>query len=77
MVPLRLSIFVGIVVSSLPFAKMIYTLIVRIFTDTAVPGLTSLIAFFAFLFGILSILLGIIVLYKGQALIGLKQRAVL
>ena len=73
-VPLRLSIFVGIVVSSLSFAEMIYALLVRIFTDTAVPGWTSVMAFLAFLFGILFILLGIIGLYIGQVLMEVKQR---
>jgi len=73
-IPLRISIFIGIVTSLIAFGEIIYAVLVRIFTDTAVPGWTSVIAVLSFLFGILFILLGVIGEYIGRVLIEVKQR---
>lgn len=73
-IPLRLGIYIGILTSALAFAEMAYAIIMRLFTDTVVPGWASGVAIVSFLFGILFILLGLIGEYIGQILIEVRNR---
>lgn len=73
-VPLRLGIFIGILTSFIAFMEIIYAVLIRLFTDSAVPGWASAISILSFLFGILFILLGIVGEYIGRILIEVRQR---
>lgn len=74
LVPLRLSIFVGIVTGLAALGEMLYAICVKLFTDTAVPGWASVVGVVSFLFGVLFILLGVIGEYIGRILIEVKCR---
>ena len=73
-VPLRLGIFIGILTSLIAFAEIIYAVLIKIFTDSVVPGWASAISILSFLFGVLFILLGIVGEYIGRILIEVRQR---
>lgn len=73
-IPLRIGIYIGILTSVLAFGEMAYAIIMRLFTDTAVPGWASGVAVVSFLFGILFILLGLIGEYIGRILIEVRRR---
>jgi dolichol-phosphate mannosyltransferase len=73
-VPLRLGIFIGILTSLIAFGEIIYAILVKLFTDSAVPGWASAISILSFLFGVLFILLGIVGEYIGRILIEVRQR---
>ncbi|KPJ99725.1 MAG: hypothetical protein AMJ60_04005 [Desulfobacterales bacterium SG8_35] len=73
-VPLRLGIFLGFITSVIAFAEIIYAVVVRIFTDSAVPGWASAVSVLSFLFGVLFILLGIVGEYIGRILVEVRQR---
>lgn len=73
-VPLRLGIFIGILTSLIAFAEILYAVLTKIFTDSAVPGWASAISILSFLFGVLFILLGIVGEYVGRVLIEVRQR---
>jgi dolichol-phosphate mannosyltransferase len=73
-VPLRLGIFIGILTSLIAFAEIVYAVLIKIFTDSAVPGWASAISILSFLFGVLFILLGIVGEYVGRILIEVRQR---
>ncbi len=74
MVPLRISIILGLITSVLSFAELFYVVYVRLFTNTTVSGWASSVAITSFLFGILFILLGIIGDYIGHILIEVRGR---
>jgi len=74
LVPLRVSIIIGVFTSLLAFAEMLYAIYARLFTDTVVPGWASGIAVVSFLFGILFILLGVLGEYLGRVLIESRNR---
>lgn len=74
LVPLRLSIIIGVLTSVLAFSEMIYAIYAKIFTDTAVPGWASGVAVVSFLFGILFIMLGVLGEYLGRVLIESRSR---
>jgi len=74
LVPLRVSIVIGVVTSLLAFTEMLYAIYAKLFTDTAVPGWASGIAVVSFLFGILFILLGVLGEYLGRVLIETRNR---
>lgn len=74
LIPLRVSIIIGVVTSLLAFSEMLYAIYAKLFTDTAVPGWASGIAVVSFLFGILFILLGVLGEYLGRVLIESRNR---
>ena len=74
MVPLRLSILIGVLTSLLAFSEMLYAIYAKLFTDTAVPGWASGVAVVSFLFGILFIMLGVLGEYIGRVLIESRSR---
>ncbi len=73
-VPLRVSIVIGVLTSLLAFAEVIYAVYAKMFTDTVVPGWASGVAVVSFLFGILFIMLGVLGEYIGRILIEARGR---
>lgn len=73
-VPLRVSIAIGVITSLLAFSEMIYAIYAKLFTDTAVPGWASGVAVVSFLFGIMFIMLGVLGEYIGRILIEARGR---
>jgi dolichol-phosphate mannosyltransferase len=73
-VPLRISIVIGILTSGLAFAEVLYAVYAKLFTDTAVPGWASGVAVVSFLFGILFIMLGVLGEYIGRILLEARGR---
>jgi len=73
-VPLRVSIVIGVLTSLLAFAEMLYAIYAKMFTDTVVPGWASGVALVSFLFGILFIMLGVLGEYMGRVLIESRGR---
>ena len=74
LVPLRVSIIIGILTSLLAFSEMLYAIYAKLFTETVVPGWASGVAVVSFLFGILFILLGVLGEYIGRILIESRNR---
>jgi len=74
LVPLRVSIIIGVLTSLLAFSEMLYAIYAKLFTDTAVPGWASGVAVVSFLFGILFIMLGVLGEYLGRVLIESRSR---
>lgn len=72
--PLYLSIGLGSVIAGLAFVYGLYALYVHLFTDTALPGWTSITASVLFIGGIQLIMLGIIGIYLGKLFIENKKR---
>lgn len=72
--PLRLSIFTGLIISALSFLYIIYAIIVHFFSDTALPGWTSILISVLFLGGIQLISIGILGEYIGKLFIENKKR---
>ena len=73
-VPLRVSIVIGVITSLLAFAEMLYAIYAKLFTDTAVPGWASAVGVVSFLFGILFIMLGVLGEYIGRVLVESRGR---
>ena len=73
-VPLRISIVIGVLTSVLAFAEVLYAIYAKLFTDTAVPGWASAVAVVSFLFGILFIMLGVLGEYIGRILLEVRGR---
>ncbi len=73
-VPLRLTIFIGVITSCIAFAEILYAIGVKLFSDSAVPGWASAISVLSFLFGVLFIFLGIVGEYLGRILVEVRQR---
>jgi glycosyltransferase involved in cell wall biosynthesis len=73
-VPLRISIAIGVLTSGLAFAEVLYAIYAKLFTETAVPGWASAVAVVSFLFGILFILLGVLGEYIGRILLEVRGR---
>jgi dolichol-phosphate mannosyltransferase len=74
LVPLRLSIVLGLATSALAFTYMIYAVAVRLFTDSAVPGWASAVGILSLLFGVLFVLVGILGEYLGRVLVEVRGR---
>lgn len=66
LVPLRLAIWMGLIVASLSFLGIFYALIMRLVTDSWVPGWTLLFIALLFINGVQLIFLGIIGEYLGR-----------
>ncbi len=73
-VPLRISIIIGVLTSGLAFAEVLYAIYAKVFTETAVPGWASGVAVVSFLFGILFIMLGVLGEYIGRILLEVRGR---
>lgn len=74
--PLRIAIFLGISFSLSSFVYGLYALYLKLFTDTAVQGWTSILISVLFLGGIQLISLGLIGEYVGKMFIESKRRPV-
>lgn len=64
--PLRLSILVGLFTAALAFAELCYVVVVALVNETAVPGWASTLGIISLLFGILFVMLGVIGEYVGR-----------
>jgi dolichol-phosphate mannosyltransferase len=73
-VPLRVSIIIGVLTSLFAFMEMLYAIFAKLFTDTVVPGWASGVAVVSFLFGILFIMLGVLGEYIGRVLVETRGR---
>lgn len=74
--PLRIAALFGILFSLSSFLYALYALYIRIFTNTAIQGWTSLLISVLFLGGIQLICLGVIGEYVGKMFIEAKRRPV-
>jgi polyisoprenyl-phosphate glycosyltransferase len=72
--PLRLAIFLGILVSSLSFVYGGYALFASLVLNQAIPGWTSIIVTVLFIGGIQMFLIGIIGEYIGKIFLEVKKR---
>jgi len=72
--PLRLTSFAGLLISGAGFAYAIYALVVRLFTDRAVEGWTSLLISVLIIGGIQLLSLGIVGEYLGKLFLEAKGR---
>ncbi len=73
-IPLRISLVIGFVVSAIAFLLLGETLYTRFFTDRAAPGWASLSAMISLFFGILFIILGILGEYLARILEEVRAR---
>lgn len=73
-VPLRLVFYSGLIISMLSFLSGIVIILLRLFTETTIPGWTSIIVPMCFLGGIQLISIGIIGEYIGKIYIETKAR---
>ncbi len=72
--PLRLATFFGLFISFLAFLYGVYALIIKIFTNQAIPGWTSILVLIAFLGGVQLIMIGILGEYLGRLFLESKNR---
>ncbi len=72
--PLQLAIYLGLFVTLIAFLIGCYSLYIRLFTDTAVKGWTSLLTVMVFLGGIQLIMFGVIGEYIGRIYEEVKRR---
>ena len=72
--PLRLASLLGFIASALGGVYLLYVLAVRAFTDSVVPGWTSVVVVVLLLGGAQLVCLGIIGQYLGQMYDEMKQR---
>ncbi len=73
-VPLRLGVLAGFIVSGLSFISILYAIYGKYIAGSAVPGWASSMAVTSFLFGVLFIFLGVLGEYVGRILVEVKQR---
>lgn len=73
-VPLRIGILIGVLTSLFAFYQLLETLYLKLFTDTTVPGWTSIMVLLSFLFGVLFILIGVLGEYIGRILVEVRGR---
>jgi dolichol-phosphate mannosyltransferase len=73
-VPLRLSIVLGLLTALAAFAELVYVLVIALVERTAVPGWASTLGVLSFLFGVLFILLGVVGEYVGRIFETVKAR---
>ena len=73
-IPLRVSIMLGLLVSFLSFLYTIYALLDKFYFKTTVPGWTSILISVLFLGGMQLIFLGVIGEYLGKMFIETKKR---
>lgn len=73
-VPLRLGVLTGFIVSGISFAGILYAIYGKFVDGHAVPGWASSIAIMSFLFGVLFMFLGLLGEYVGRILIEVRGR---
>ena len=73
-IPLHISTFLGVIISIFAFIYGVYSIVMRLFTNTTISGWTSLMVGIFFLGGIQLIMLGIIGEYIGKLFIEIKRR---
>lgn len=73
-IPLRIATYIGIIVSSLSFIYIFYAIYIRLFTNYAVPGWTSILVAVLFLGGVQLLTIGIMGEYIGRIYEETKQR---
>jgi len=72
--PLRLSILIGMVTALLAFCELFYVLVVALVYKTSLPGWASTLGVISFLFGILFVILGMVGEYIGRIFEVVKSR---
>jgi dolichol-phosphate mannosyltransferase len=72
--PLRISVFIGLLIALIAFIYGIYAIIMKLFTDQTIPGWASVLASVLFIGGIQLIVLGIIAEYIGKLFMESKRR---
>jgi len=72
--PLQLASYLGLLVTLIAFLVGLYSLYIRLFTDTAVKGWASLLTVIIFLGGIQLVMIGVIGEYIGRIYEEVKQR---
>lgn len=72
--PLRLSMFLGCLFACASFAYGLYAVLLKLFSDRAMPGWSSILASVLFIGGIQLVVLGIIGEYLGQLVMESKRR---
>lgn len=74
--PLHFAVNAGAIISALSFLYAVYVLAIKLFTDKAVPGWTSLLISVLFLGGIQLLCIGIVGEYLGKMFVESKRRQV-
>lgn len=74
LIPLRIATYIGIIVSLISFIYGLYVLYIKLFTNYAVPGWTSLLGAVLFLGGIQLLTIGVMGEYIGRIYEETKQR---
>lgn len=72
--PLQMAIYLGLAVTLIAFLLALYSLYIRLFTDTAVKGWTSILIAITFLGGIQLVMIGVIGEYIGRIYQEVKHR---
>jgi dolichol-phosphate mannosyltransferase len=72
--PLRMSLYLGLVIALLSFIYGLYAVFVTLFTDKALVGWGSIIASILFIGGIQLVMLGVVGEYLGKLFIENKRR---
>jgi dolichol-phosphate mannosyltransferase len=73
-VPLRLAILLGLLTSAFAFYELLEAVYIKMYTNQAVPGWTSLFVLVSLLFGVLFILIGIVGEYIARILEEVRGR---
>lgn len=73
-IPLKISIWLGLIVSTLAFAGIVYAFILRLFTENWVTGWTAIIISVLFIGGVQLISIGILGQYLGRTFEEIKGR---
>jgi polyisoprenyl-phosphate glycosyltransferase len=74
LMPLRLTIVLGLLTSVFAFGWLVFAVWAKLFTDWTIPGWTSQVALEGLLFGVLFIVIGVIGEYVGRALEEVRGR---
>ena len=74
LVPLRLSILLGLVTSAFAFEQLLEAIYGKLVLKATVPGWAQLMVVMSLLFGVLFIMLGIVGEYVGRILIEVRRR---
>lgn len=72
--PLRIASYIGVVVAMLGFVGLGYMIFLKLFTDTAVPGVTVMLTAISMIGGVQLLMLGILGEYMGRIFEQTKHR---
>jgi dolichol-phosphate mannosyltransferase len=72
--PLKLSIYLGLLVAFFSFINLVYAIYIRLFTNRAIEGWTSVMVAVLFIGGVQLIFLGVLGEYLGRVFEETKQR---